>query len=289
MIVGRIFCHATNWSFSTLENITCQVCVHCCTADLRWNNVGLVGGRALLSALDHNKTLKRLLLAGNNVPADVLRSVGIYDLHMLELLLVTGQCDTCVVLFLSHDVRLGVIFLKNLWTLSFFAVYVDSFVFFAFYSMNCCMTPCWVLLYVTNITKGYKKPHRGSCKSQGVVVFTLLHSSVSTQYAVQFPVLISDSCTLLCWQRLQWHVMLNVLHWRLTIRPDNACWAVNYKKSIDRIVLKYVTEYFVVMCANCACAGQFFTAFNQLYYHACHMLLRSLTCQEYCLLACWQN
>jgi len=50
--------------------------VQCCAADLRWNNVGLVGGRALLAALDHNKTLTRLLLAGNNVPADVLRSIG---------------------------------------------------------------------------------------------------------------------------------------------------------------------------------------------------------------------
>uniref|UniRef100_A0A663M7E9 Leucine rich repeat containing 45 n=1 Tax=Athene cunicularia TaxID=194338 RepID=A0A663M7E9_ATHCN len=45
-----------------------------CT-DLRWNNVGLLGGRALLNCLHSNKTLKRLELAGNNVPSDILKAV----------------------------------------------------------------------------------------------------------------------------------------------------------------------------------------------------------------------
>ena len=45
-------------------------------ADLRWNNIGLVGGRALLAAFNQNKTLTRLPLAGNNVPADVLQAIG---------------------------------------------------------------------------------------------------------------------------------------------------------------------------------------------------------------------
>lgn len=46
--------------------------------DLRWNNIGLIGGRALLNALDYNKTLVRLDLAGNNTPCDVLKSIGDY-------------------------------------------------------------------------------------------------------------------------------------------------------------------------------------------------------------------
>uniref|UniRef100_A0A8C8AUI6 Leucine rich repeat containing 45 n=1 Tax=Otus sunia TaxID=257818 RepID=A0A8C8AUI6_9STRI len=45
-----------------------------CT-DLRWNNIGLLGGRALLNCLHSNKTLKRLELAGNNVPSDILKAV----------------------------------------------------------------------------------------------------------------------------------------------------------------------------------------------------------------------
>ncbi|XP_037258258.1 leucine-rich repeat-containing protein 45 isoform X1 [Falco rusticolus] len=43
--------------------------------DLRWNNIGLLGGRALLNCLHSNKTLKRLELAGNNVPSDILKAV----------------------------------------------------------------------------------------------------------------------------------------------------------------------------------------------------------------------
>ena len=44
--------------------------------DLRWNNVGLIGGRQLISALDTNKTVVKLELAGNNTPEDILRSIG---------------------------------------------------------------------------------------------------------------------------------------------------------------------------------------------------------------------
>lgn len=44
--------------------------------DLRWNNIGLLGGRALVNCLPSNRTLWRLDLAGNNIPGDVLRAVG---------------------------------------------------------------------------------------------------------------------------------------------------------------------------------------------------------------------
>ncbi|XP_047561843.1 leucine-rich repeat-containing protein 45 isoform X1 [Lutra lutra] len=43
--------------------------------DLRWNNIGLLGGRALVNSLPRNRALWRLELAGNNVPGDVLRAV----------------------------------------------------------------------------------------------------------------------------------------------------------------------------------------------------------------------
>ncbi|XP_033037522.1 leucine-rich repeat-containing protein 45 isoform X2 [Trachypithecus francoisi] len=43
--------------------------------NLRWNNIGLLGGRALMNCLPSNRTLWRLDLAGNNVPGDVLRAV----------------------------------------------------------------------------------------------------------------------------------------------------------------------------------------------------------------------
>lgn len=44
--------------------------------DLRWNNVGLIGGRQLLSALDSNHTVVKMELAGNNTPNDILKSIG---------------------------------------------------------------------------------------------------------------------------------------------------------------------------------------------------------------------
>lgn len=44
--------------------------------DLRWNNIGLLGGRALVNCLPGNRTLWKLDLAGNNIPGDILRAVG---------------------------------------------------------------------------------------------------------------------------------------------------------------------------------------------------------------------
>lgn len=45
-------------------------------SDLRWNNVGLLGGRAIVEMLQTNKIVTRIELAGNNIPADVLKSIG---------------------------------------------------------------------------------------------------------------------------------------------------------------------------------------------------------------------
>ena len=45
-------------------------------SDLRWNNVGLLGGRAIIEMLQTNKTVTRIELAGNNIPTDIMRSIG---------------------------------------------------------------------------------------------------------------------------------------------------------------------------------------------------------------------
>lgn len=44
--------------------------------DLRWNNIGLLGGRSLLEALQKNKRVVELEMAGNNIPGDTLRALG---------------------------------------------------------------------------------------------------------------------------------------------------------------------------------------------------------------------
>lgn len=48
------------------------------SADLRWNNVGLIGGRALLVLCQSNGTLEELQLVGNNIPDDVMQSIGTF-------------------------------------------------------------------------------------------------------------------------------------------------------------------------------------------------------------------
>ena len=53
--------------------------------DLRWNNIGILGGRAFVNLLAFNKTLSRLELAGNNVPDDILNTIGIFYVMF-------GQC-----------------------------------------------------------------------------------------------------------------------------------------------------------------------------------------------------
>lgn len=44
--------------------------------DLRWNNIGLLGGRTLLEALQKNKRIMQLEMAGNNIPSDTLKALG---------------------------------------------------------------------------------------------------------------------------------------------------------------------------------------------------------------------
>ena len=46
--------------------------------DLRWNNVGLIGGRALLVLCETNATIDDLQLIGNNIPEDIMQSIGIF-------------------------------------------------------------------------------------------------------------------------------------------------------------------------------------------------------------------
>lgn len=44
--------------------------------DLRWNNIGVIGGRALLSSLARNHTLLTLAVDGSNVPSDMVQAIG---------------------------------------------------------------------------------------------------------------------------------------------------------------------------------------------------------------------
>ena len=39
--------------------------------DLRWNNIGLVGGKGILASLKKNHTLSQLQIAGNNIPEEI--------------------------------------------------------------------------------------------------------------------------------------------------------------------------------------------------------------------------
>uniref|UniRef100_A0A3B4XVT4 Leucine rich repeat containing 45 n=1 Tax=Seriola lalandi dorsalis TaxID=1841481 RepID=A0A3B4XVT4_SERLL len=42
---------------------------------LRWNSIGLLGGRSLLEALQKNKSIVQLEMAGNNIPCDTLKAL----------------------------------------------------------------------------------------------------------------------------------------------------------------------------------------------------------------------
>uniref|UniRef100_A0A6Q2XK18 Leucine rich repeat containing 45 n=1 Tax=Esox lucius TaxID=8010 RepID=A0A6Q2XK18_ESOLU len=44
-------------------------------AYVRWNNIGLLGGRSFLEALQQNRTLTHLQMAGNNIPSDTLKAL----------------------------------------------------------------------------------------------------------------------------------------------------------------------------------------------------------------------
>ena len=44
--------------------------------DLRWNSIGILGSRALLSSLKHNNTILHIHLDGNSIPVDILDAFG---------------------------------------------------------------------------------------------------------------------------------------------------------------------------------------------------------------------
>ena len=45
-------------------------------ADLRWNNIGILGGNSLLDLLKTNTTLSKIDLQGNHVPKEILKAIG---------------------------------------------------------------------------------------------------------------------------------------------------------------------------------------------------------------------
>ncbi len=44
--------------------------------DLRWNSLGVLGGRKLLNALRSNGSLRRMRVEGNNIPSDITEAIG---------------------------------------------------------------------------------------------------------------------------------------------------------------------------------------------------------------------
>ena len=47
-----------------------------CVTDLRWNSIGILGSRTLLSSLKHNNTILHIHLDGNSIPVDILDAFG---------------------------------------------------------------------------------------------------------------------------------------------------------------------------------------------------------------------
>ena len=56
-------------------DITAYVSI-CILTDVRWNSAGMLGGRALLSAVKQNSALCNLELMGNNIPVDIANSIS---------------------------------------------------------------------------------------------------------------------------------------------------------------------------------------------------------------------
>ena len=63
-----------------LMHKACYLQIHvnslCLSLDLRWNNVGVLGGRKLLSALRSSGSLVGLRLEGNSIPSDIVEAIG---------------------------------------------------------------------------------------------------------------------------------------------------------------------------------------------------------------------
>lgn len=68
---------STHLRFLVEDNNQCCACPSLLVpTDLRWNNIGLLGGRSLLEALQKNKSIVKLEMAGNNIPSDTLKALG---------------------------------------------------------------------------------------------------------------------------------------------------------------------------------------------------------------------
>ena len=46
------------------------------SVDLRWNNIGIIGGNSLLDLLKTNTTLSKIDLQGNHVPKEIIKAIG---------------------------------------------------------------------------------------------------------------------------------------------------------------------------------------------------------------------
>jgi hypothetical protein len=61
--------------------------------DLRWNNIGLVGGKGLIAALKKNHTLIQLHVAGNNIPEEIDDAISkLISFYVLKHLIKMVKC-----------------------------------------------------------------------------------------------------------------------------------------------------------------------------------------------------
>lgn len=67
--------------------------------DLRWNNIGLLGGRSLLEALQKNQSIVQLEMAGNNIPSDTLRALGSVCVCVSQNFTSVNLCSNCGLTF----------------------------------------------------------------------------------------------------------------------------------------------------------------------------------------------
>ncbi len=51
---------------------------------MRWNNIGLVGGKGLLNALKKNHSLMQLQIAGNNIPDEIADAISTWFLTLFS-------------------------------------------------------------------------------------------------------------------------------------------------------------------------------------------------------------
>ena len=123
--------------------------------DLSWNNCGLVGGRALLDCLEHNRTMVSLELTGNSVAEDVMSAVskGNTDPSLVQVMK-SSSASPQAVLLCPATTRLLSVWYNLFWSIvhNIYRIYVygaDMHIYsFGTVYMTVRIWPCFVPLCV---------------------------------------------------------------------------------------------------------------------------------------------